>query len=376
MDITHEELTIRDIVKGYNDSQELGVNAMDGKLDIRPKYQREFVYDPKQREAVIQTIRQDFPLNIMYWAVNVDDTGKETYEVLDGQQRTISFCQYISGDFSIDVDGYRKAFHNLTKDQKEQILNYKLMVYKCTGTESEKLKWFKTINIAGEKLTDQELRNAVYTGTWLTDAKAKFSRPKQAAHLLATNYVTADPKRQQLLETALAWKSNGAIEQYMSDHQHDLNAQELWSYFREVIEWAQRTFPKKRKELKNVHWGVLYDQFKDEQLNPDELETRVKELMIDDDVTKKPGIYPFVLTGDEKFLNIRAFSPQQKTEAYERQNSCCAYAGISCAEESNHVFEIEEMEADHITPWSEGGKTSSDNCQMLCITCNRTKGNR
>jgi len=230
MKIQMHELTVREVAQGYVDNAEEGVLGYGGRLNIRPKYQREFVYDAKKRDAVIDTITRGFPLNVMYWVVNQDGT----YEVLDGQQRTISFCQYVNGDFSI---GHR-AFHNLTPPEKEQILDYRLMVYFCEGNEKEKLDWFRIVNISGQKFTEQELRNAVYTGPWLSDAKLKFSKSNCAAYNLSRDYVTGSPIRQDILETALRWISGGAIEQYMSAHQHDPNANELWMFFRNVIEWS------------------------------------------------------------------------------------------------------------------------------------------
>lgn len=360
MKIELHEISIREIVENYVDNAEEGVIGFDGKLNIRPKYQREFVYDVEKRNAVIDTIRKGFPLNVMYWIANEDGT----YEVLDGQQRTISFCQYVNSDFSVnDV-----AFHNLTKDEKEQILDYKCMIYFCEGTEREKLEWFKIINIAGEKLTDQELRNAVYTGEWLTHAKSIFSKTNCAAALLSRDYVKANTIRQELLQTALKWISQGNIESYMSKHQHDQNANELWTYFRNIINWVELTFTNKRNEMKSVNWGELYDTYKDEFFNTEKLEEEIKRLMMDDDVTNKKGIYPYVLSRDEKYLNIRAFTDSQKRTVYEQQKGICA----SCKKH----FRLKEMEGDHITPWCEGGKTSIDNCQMLCKNCNRTKGKK
>ena len=357
MKIELHELTVRDVAAGYVDNAEEGVVGYGGRLNIRPKYQREFVYNDQKRNAVIDTIRKAFPLNVMYWVQNDDGT----FEVLDGQQRTISFCQYVRGDFSLE----NRAFHNLTATEREQILDYSLMVYFCEGNDKEKLDWFKIINIAGEKLTDQELRNAVYTGPWLSDAKLKFSKSNSAAYLLARDYVTGSPIRQEFLETALDWISGGKIEAYMSAHQHDPHANELWTYFRNVIEWVKLTFPNYRKEMKGIDWGALYDEFHGRLLDIARLEQQVKALMADDDVTKKKGIYAYVLTGDERHLNIRVFSDNQKREAYERQNGDCH----SCRQR----FELSQMEADHITPWSKGGKTSAANCQMLCLDCNRRK---
>lgn len=357
MKIELHELTVREVAAGYVDNAEEGVVGYGGKLNIRPKYQREFVYDDKKRNAVIDTIRKSFPLNVMYWVKNDDGT----FEVLDGQQRTISFCQYVLGDFSLD----NRAFHNLTETEKQQILNYPLMVYFCEGNDKEKLDWFKIINIAGEKLTDQELRNAVYTGPWLSDAKLKFSKSGCAAYLLAKDYVGGSPIRQEILETAIDWKATGKIEAYMSAHQHDPNANELWTYFRNVIEWVRLTFPNYRREMKGIDWGGLYDEFHGRLFDTARLEREITQLMMDEDVTKKKGIYPYVLTRDERHLNIRAFSDNQKRAAYERQKGNCQKCG-------KH-FEIHLMEADHITPWSKGGKTSTENCQMLCLDCNRRK---
>lgn len=364
MKIELKEITIREVVKNYIDNAEEGVIGYNGKLNIRPKYQREFVYDEKKRNAVIETIHKNFPLNVMYWVVNNDNS----FEVLDGQQRTISFCQYVIGNFSVEFEqGLPRSFQNLTLPEQQQILDYKLMIYFCEGNEKEKLDWFKIINIAGEKLTEQELRNAVYTGTWLSDAKLKFSKSNCAAYLLAKDYVNGSAIRQDILEKALSWINNGDIENYMSVHQHDPNANELWTYFQNVINWVQLTFPKYRKEMKGLDWGNLYNKYKDTLFNTIELEEEIKELMKDDDVTNKKGIYPYVLTRNEKTLSIRTFTDTQKRTVYEHQNGICP----KCKEE----FEFRNMEADHITPWSKGGKTTIDNCQMLCQACNRTKSN-
>ena len=357
MKIELHEVTVREVAEKYVDNAEEGVVGYNGRLNIRPKYQREFVYDDKKRNAVLDTIRKEFPLNVMYWVKNEDGT----FEVMDGQQRTISFCQYINNDFSID----NRFFHNLTPPEREQILNYKLMVYFCEGNDLEKLNWFRIINIAGEKLTDQELRNAVYTGPWLSDAKLRFSKSNCAGYLLSKDYVNGSPIRQEILETALSWISAGEIEKYMSIHQHDPNANELWTYFRNVIEWVKDTFPKYRHEMKGIDWGSLYDRFKGKMLDTAKLEAEIQTLMMDDDVTSKKGIYPYVLTRSEKYLNIRAFTEAQKRAAYERQKGICAICG--------QHFELEEMEADHITPWHEGGKTLPENCQMLCREDNRRK---
>lgn len=372
MKIELKKVSVGEVAKNYRDNDEDGVVGYDGKLNIRPKYQREFVYDAKQRDAVLETIRKGFPLNVMYWAVNEDGT----YEVLDGQQRTISFCQYAAGNFSINVDGHPMAIHNLTQPQKDRILNYELMVYVCEGNDQDKLDWFKTINIAGAELTAQELRNAVYTGPWLTHAKSIFSKTAGAAYGLSSKYVTGTPIRQELLEKAIKWKSGNKIEQYMSDHQHDQNANELWTYFQNVIWWVQQTFTIYRKEMKAVEWGPLYDRSKDRKFDTAELERQTATLMQDPDVTKRSGIYTYLITGEERHLSIRAFDDREKRAAYERQHRKCAN-GTHCRTSGNddgqRVFDIGEMQGDHITPWSKGGKTIDENCQMLCIPCNRDK---
>lgn len=360
MKIELREITVKELTDGFQDNAEAGVIGYGAKLDIRPPYQREFIYKDKQRDAVIDTITKEFPLNVMYWAVREDGD----FEVIDGQQRTISICQYVNGDFSIKG----LAIHNLQNDKKEQILGYKLMVYLCSGTDSEKLEWFKTINIAGEKLTEQELRNAVYAGTWVSDAKRYFSKNGCAASGIASDYLTGSANRQEYLETAVEWISEGEIEDYMSKHQHDPNALALWTYFQAVITWVKGTFPKHRKEMKGIDWGLLHNKYKDVVYDTGKLENQVAALMTDEDVTKKSGIYPYVLTGEEKYLNIRAFSDNQKREAYERQKGIC----IKCGEH----FELNGMEADHITPWHEGGKTTAENCQMLCKDDNRKKSGK
>lgn len=364
MKIELREISIRDLFNGYKDSANEGIVAYGGKLNVRPAYQREFVYKDKQRDAVIDTVMKKFPLNVMYWVKNDDGT----FELLDGQQRTISICQYLNKEFSIDF----RYFHNLTTAEKEEILNYPLMVYFCEGTDKEKLDWFKTIIIAGEKLTNQELRNAMYTGTWLYDAKKYFSKNNCPAYQIGSKYLSGTAIRQDYLEAVLEWicdkDKTASVEDYMSKHQNDKDANELWQYFQSVIDWVKRIFPTYRKEMKGISWGLYYNKFKDNSFNANDLEKKIQELMLDEDVTNKKGIYEYLLDGDEKHLNIRSFSDKQKREAYERQKGFCVKCG-------KH-FEIEDMEADHIDPWHSGGKTISENCQMLCKSCNRRKSGK
>ena len=355
MDIKLNRIKIKDLFEGYSNTEN-EVIGYSGKLNIRPKYQREFVYKDKQRNAVIETINKNFPLNVMYWAVNSDGT----YEVLDGQQRTISICQYLNKKFSIN----KLQFNNLTDAEKNKILNYELFIYFCEGSDKDKLDWFEIINIAGVKLTKQELRNAVYTGPWLEDAKKYFSRSKTGAAKVGKDYLNGAANRQEFLETAIKWISKNDIEGYMSKHQHDANATTLWLYFKNVIDWTKITFPNYRKEIKGVDLGLLYNNYKDDVIDTDALEIRIKELMQDDDVTSNKGIFTYVLTGEEKHLNIRAFTDNDRRKVYEKQNGICPV----CQEH----YELEKMDADHIVKWSDGGKTTLDNCRMLCIKDNRS----
>lgn len=366
MKIMLHEIPVRDVTNGYVDSDENGVVGYGGRLNIRPAFQREFVYKEKQRDEVIRTVIHNFPLNVMYWAKS-DNDG---YELLDGQQRTISICQYVAGDFSVMLDGMPRKFDNLTDTEREQILNYPLMIYICEGTDKEKLDWFKIINIAGEQLTPQELRNAVYTGEWLTEAKKYFSKSQCPASQTASDYLTGPANRQKDLETALSWiadRDGITIEEYMATHQHDTNCNDLWLYFQAAINWTKATFPVYRKLMKGLDWGIYYNKHKDESYDPKALEEKIQLLIDDDDVTNQKGIYEYLLDGQEKHLSIRAFSQKMRQTAYERQKGICPVCG-------KH-FEIDEMQADHITPWSKGGKTIAENCQMLCADCNRRKSN-
>ena len=366
MQVRLKEITVRELANGYQDNQESGVISYGGKLDIRPPYQREFIYKDEQRDAVIDTITKDFPLNVMYWAVREDGT----FEVIDGQQRTISICQFIEGEFIVQIGNFaqKRTFNNLQENEQEQILNYKLMIYLCSGKDSEKLEWFKTINIAGEKLTDQELRNAVYSGSWVSDAKRYFSKRGCIAYGLGSDYLKGSAIRQDYLETTIKWISNGSIEIYMAENQHKPNAEKLWLYFENVIHWVETVFPNYRREMKGLAWGELYNQFKDQKFDSAKLEVEIAKLMEDEDVGSKKGIYTYVLTRKEKHLNIRAFTAKQKREAYERQKGICKVCGKQ--------FKLAEMEADHITPWHAGGPTTAENCQLLCRADNRRKAGK
>lgn len=361
MKIKLHEIPVRDVADGYVDSAENGVVGYGGRLNIRPAFQREFIYKEKERDEVVRTVTKGFPLNVMYWAKS-DGGG---FELLDGQQRTISLCQYVANEFSVD----HMIFDNLTRAERNKILDYPLMIYICDGSDREKLDWFRIINIAGTELTPQELRNAVYTGEWLTEAKRYFSKSFCPATQIAGRYLTGPANRQKDLETALKWiasRDGIEIEDYMSAHQRDTNCNELWLYFQSVINWVEATFPVYRARLmKGRDWGIWYNRYGAGAYDPKALEKRIVELLDDEDVTNQKGVYEYLLDGKEKHLNIRAFPPSMARTAYERQKGVCPACGKR--------FEIEQMQADHIVPWSKGGKTTPENCQMLCAACNREK---
>ena len=367
MKIELKKVSVCELADGYVDNLEAGVIAYGGKLDVRPAYQREFVYKDKQRDSVIDSVRKGFPLNVMYWV----DNGNDNYEVLDGQQRTISICQFVKGYFSIND----RQFDGLESDEQEQILNYPLQVYVCKdGTDSEKLEWFRTINIAGEKLSEQELRNATYRGPWLTEAKKHFSKNGNPAQAIGDRYIAAKWNRQEGLETALDWISGGKIESYMSKHQHKPNDNELWLYYQAVISWIKLLFPNYRKEMKGVNWGALYNINKDKSFDAGTLEKEIVALMQDSEVESKKGIYEYVFDRNQKHLNLRQFDDNIKRAVYERQGGICPMCKGTPNE--NKKWDFDEMEGDHDKPWSKGGKTTEDNCVMLCQKHNREKSDK
>lgn len=371
MTIKQIEVTVRDITKGYINNDEQGVRGYDGKLDIRPPYQREFIYNEKEQQAVIHTVLKGYPLNVMYWVKRSEDADCP-YEVMDGQQRTLSLCEYVAGKFSYDF----KNFFNLQDDVKNKILDYPLTIYVCEGEASEKLEWFKTINIAGKPLNDQEINNAVYAGPFVSDAKKHFSRSNSGGARLGKDLVNGTPIRQDYLKVALQWMADHetrlghrqTIVGYMATHQHDANANNLWSYFQTVLNWAITNFDMKKfkKIMKGLDWAELYDKYSNEMLDTTKLWQQISTLMKDSEIQKPQGIIPYVLTGKETYLDLRAFPEDIKLAVWEKQNHICAH----CKRE----FDYEFMEGDHITPWSEGGRTVIENCQMLCRECNRKKG--
>ena len=371
MTIKQIEVTVGEITKGYLNNDEQGVRGYDGKLDIRPPYQREFIYNEKEQQAVITTVLNGYPLNVMYWVKRSDD-AECPYEVMDGQQRTLSLCEYVDGKFAYDF----KNFFNQPKDIQEKILNYPLTIYLCEGEPSEKLEWFKTINIAGKPLNEQEINNAIFAGPFVSDAKRHFSKSNCGAYRLGKDLVNGTPIRQDFLKKALEWMADHETReghrmnavQYMADHQHDPNANNLWTYFQTVLNWAITNFDMKKfkKIMKGLDWAFLYDKYGSETLDTAELGKRISQLMRDSEIQKQQGIIPYVLTGDEHYLDLRSFPDDIKLAAWERQNHICPICGKE--------FDFEFMEGDHITPWRDGGRTVIENCQMLCRECNRRKG--
>lgn len=374
---------IRDIVKGYTDDEENGVRAFSDCLDVRPSYQREFIYSDEKQKKVIDSIIKDRPLNGFYWGT----TGiSGRFELIDGQQRTISICRFVSGLYSVNYNGNDVTFQGLPQDVQNQILNYNLTIYKCDGTDSEKLEWFETINIASAPLTPQELRNAVYTGSWLADAKRYFSKTNCPAVSLGGDYIKGIPNRQEILEEVLKWISNAKgikLTEYMDLHKNDSDAAELWNYFQDVIHWVRNTFGTPSKEMKNVSWGILYNSYHsnhyvDENgkilcvidgveslFTKQDFLSEIVRLQEDDEVTSRVGIYDYVFSGNERKLSTRKFSDKIKLKKYKQQGGKCALC--------QRPFSIDDMTADHITPWSQGGKTVEGNCQVLCVECNSKK---
>lgn len=380
MQYTTLQLPVKDLVSGFIDNGERGVFTMDqgssvlsGKnLCIRPSFQRSFVYDLKHQQAVIASILAGAPLSLFYW-VKVDNDPDYDYEILDGQQRTMSICRYINNDFSYDD----KFFKNQPSDIQQKILDYQIIVNICQGEPSEILTWFRTINISSVPLSLQELRNASYTGPWLSEAKLIFSQVNGPADGYSDDYVSAKVNRQELLETALKWiiirDDMGSVEEYMGQHQQDNDADDLWSYFREVLDWAKRLFPVKvmPKKLLKQDWGKFYHEYRVQSYNSKKLDDQISDLLLDDDVTNKKGIIPYVLSQqtivDEKYLSLRSFTKSQKLKKYQEQQGVCPIC--------HQHFEFDEMEGDHIVPWSQGGHTEYDNLQMLCKADNRKKSN-
>lgn len=368
MKIEQRNIAVQDIFYGYVDKDDDGVFAYGGRLTIRPPYQREFVYDDKQQKAVIDTVLKGYPLNVMYWV----KTGEDQYEILDGQQRTLSVMRYLSHDFQIVDDDGQAYYCDALPDQRyEALLQYRFLIYVCEGTDAEKLEWFNIVNISGVALTPQELRNSVYTGRWLSDAKLHFSKRDCVAKRIGDRYITGDPNRQELLEKAIEGISElqgiGSVDKYMTRHRSDDNAKELWEYYQNVIEWIEKVFPTYHKNMKGLDWLHYYNIYHNNDYAI--LNEEVDKLMEDDEVGRKSGIYQYLLAkyahepepNAEKYLNLKSFDTYAKKYAYDRQNGCCA----NC----NTHYDRKEMEAVRIVPWSEGGVAQKENCKLLCKSC-------
>ena len=371
MTIKQISVTVGEITQGYVNNEEQGVRGYNGLLDIRPPYQREFIYNEKEQQAVINTVLHGYPLNVMYWVKRSDD-AECPYEVMDGQQRTLALCEYVAGKFSFEF----KNFFNQPADIQKLILDYELTVYVCEGEHSEKLEWFKTINIAGKPLNEQEILNAIYAGPFVSDAKRHFSKSNCGAYKLGKDLVNGVPIRQEFLKRALEWmadhekregKAQSAVG-YMAQHQHDPNANNLWTYFQNVLNWAITNFDMKKfkKIMKGLDWALYYDMYHDKTLDTVAMAMEISTLMRDSEIQKANGIIPYVLTGDERHLDLRAFPEDIKLVVWEQQGHICPLCGKE--------YDFEFMEGDHIKPWREGGRTVIENCQMLCRDCNRHKG--
>ena len=361
-------ISIRDLIPGYIDDEAKGCWAYDGKLCIRPDYQRAFVYSDKQRDLVIDTVRNKMPLGVMYWMEKEDGT----YECMDGQQRTLSILQYVAGAFSMDY----RYFHNLSETEKARILDYDLfLVYACKGTDEERREWFRRINIAGATLTDQEILNSVYSGPWCQDAKKYFSKPGGPVAKIADKYLKGSAIRQDYLATALSWicdRDGIAIEEYMARHQHDAMALELWTYFRSVIDWVDALFGNdyRKKLMQGLPWGEYFNKYSGMAFDPAKLAMEIEDLLADEDVTVQKGIYEYLLSDrtEEKVLHIRVFSDKDKQRKLIEQ-------GCKCAKCQTDIS-METSQGDHIIPWSKGGHTIYDNLQMLCKKCNGAKSDK
>ena len=379
------DITIKDICDGfvYNELEGKGLYGLSGKLTIQPEYQRNYIYaDSKKDVAVIDSIISGYPLGLIYF--NEPENGR--YEVLDGQQRITSFGRFVTNKFAIKVDGMEQYFSGLPENLQKKILEYPLTIYICQGEEKEIKDWFKTINIAGVPLNEQELRNAIYSGPFVTKAKEEFSNSQNANIQKWSAYISGSVNRQSFLETALEWVSDGNIEGYMSEHRFNDNINELKTHFTSVIDWISSVFMDLTSDMCGVEWGRLYSEYHKKPYNPQEVSRKLQELYDDPYVKNHKGIFEYILGGcsDTKLLDVRIFDDATKKRVYSVQTKEATEKGISncplCAigheANSTRIYKLDEMDADHVSAWSKGGATSEENCQMLCKTHNRAKGNR
>ncbi|MCZ2100861.1 MAG: DUF262 domain-containing protein [Chitinophagales bacterium] len=380
------DITIKDICEGfvYNELEGKGLFGLSGTLTIQPEYQRNYIYaDGKRDVAVIQSILKGYPLGLIYF--NKVDSNK--FEVLDGQQRITSIGRFVTNKFAIqDDNGMQQYFSSLATELQQKILQTKMLIYECEGTEPEIKEWFKTINIAGVPLNSQELLNAVYSGTFVTLGKEEFSNSQNANIQKWSAYVSGSANRQEFLECALNWVSKGKIDDYMSRHRFDTNINELKTYFNTVIDWVSTVFIDVETEMRGLEWGRLYETYRKQPYNPQTVSQQVKELYADSYVKNRKGVFEFILGGstDFKLLDVRVFDEatkksvyaKQTTEAEKNGTSNCSLCTIGHDANKTKIWALKDMDADHVSAWSKGGATDIKNCEMLCKTHNRAKGNR
>ena len=380
------DITVEDICKGfhYNELEGKGLYGLSGKLTIQPEYQRNYIYaDGKKDVAVIDSVLKGYPIGLIYF----NKVGDNNFEVLDGQQRITSLGRFVEGVLSIiDESGIPQDINSIANDKREKILNTKLLIYICEGTESEIKEWFRTINIAGVPLKPQELLNAVFSGPFVTKAKEEFSNSQNAHIQMWSHFVNGTANRQDFLERALDWVSKGNISDYMKQHRRDDNITELKTYFNAVLGWVNCVFLTPYDKMKGLEWGRLYETYHKQPYDPQKVDERVAELMDDPQVENKSGVFEYVLGGelDTKLLNVRVFDEKIKRQVYKLQTddaelkgiSNCPYCAIGHEASKTRIWKLSEMDADHVSAWSKGGATTIENCQMLCKTHNRAKGNK
>jgi hypothetical protein len=387
-----KQYTVAEVTKGffYSDLEGKGLFGLDGDLVIQPEYQRHYIYgDGKKDVAVIDSLLKGYPLGLIYFV----DTGATTgphLEVLDGQQRITSVGRFVTGKFAIVRNGKEQTFSSLAKEDRDRILDTELLVYVCSGTEAEIKEWFQTINIAGVPLNQQELRNAIYSGPFVTAAKVEFSNSQSAMQQKWSHFVKGDPKRQEVLQEALAWVASSkgqTIDGYMAVNRDKTDINELKTYFTTVIDWVDGVFTAPPDPaMRGLDWGALYEAHHKTAYKADQIDARLQELLADPAVNDRKGIYPYLLGGeqDARLLNVRLFDAPTKKAAYKRQTDDAEAKSISncplCAHGTNankaRIYKLSEMEADHVSAWSKGGLSTLDNCEMLCVPHNRSKGNR
>jgi hypothetical protein len=381
------EITVADICEGfvYNKLEGKGLFGLGGKLTIQPEYQRNYIYADgggKKEQAVIDSLLMGYPLGLIYF----NKIAEDKFEVLDGQQRITSIGRFVTNKFAFIDDGNPKNFDSLAEDQQAKIRDARLLIYECEGKESEIKQWFETINIAGVPLNEQELLNAIYSGPFVTLAKAEFSNSQNANIQKWSAYIKGSANRQEFLERALDWVSKGDIGGYMSQHRNDNNINELKTYFNSVIDWVSTVFKDVKKEMQGLEWGRLYEQYHSKSYDPAKVAADVTRLYADPYVERRRGIFEFILGGKQNFklLEVRLFDEAIKHSVYEKQTnvgkskskSNCPLCAIGHDANKSRIYEFKEMDADHVSAWSKGGGNLAKNCQMLCATHNRAKGNR